>query len=223
MNAFEPGNESRTGEAAPGGLRDSISTAAQRIDEVVEAAERVAIELRDDARREADQYLEERREEADRLVSERASALSSLSDSLVRQVDDLGGQSRALASRIDGIAQEIRDVLQANVEVGGERPPGAPASLAEGPASSGAPPAARDTATESSPAGEQPSGVPPMEEHLEEEVVEGHEAPSSDEALLRATQMAIAGRSRGDIAEQLRSEFGLQDPTAVLDQVLGPS
>jgi len=113
MNAVpEPGNPA----SAPTSLRSSISDAAQRIDEVVQAAERVAVELQEDARREAEQYLQERRQDADRLVAERAGTLSELSQSLVRQVEELSQQSRALASRVDQIAGEFRSVLDQGFE-----------------------------------------------------------------------------------------------------------
>jgi len=205
MNA-EPASHSHSG--MPASLHSSISEAGRRIDEVVEAAERVAIERREDARREAEQYLEERRQDADRLVADRAAALSELSDSLVRQVEDLSTQSGALAERIDRIAQEVRQVLEEQVEDDVDHSPPAQAALAEGPAA------------------EEPwesPGEPDDTYHsVEEGIVERPDAQGSEEALLRATQMAISGRSRSEIEAQLRSEFGLEDPEPLLDQVLGP-
>jgi hypothetical protein len=41
-------------------------------------------------------------------------------------------------------------------------------------------------------------------------------------AMLRATQMAVAGESREAIDRVLREEFGLEQTGPLLDQVLGP-
>jgi hypothetical protein len=41
-------------------------------------------------------------------------------------------------------------------------------------------------------------------------------------ARLLATQMAVSGSSREEIAERLRTEFGIEDSTAILDAILGP-
>ncbi|MDP9483791.1 MAG: hypothetical protein M3P84_11290, partial [Chloroflexota bacterium] len=45
----------------------------------------------------------------------------------------------------------------------------------------------------------------------------------SEAALLRATQLAVAGSGRGEIEARLLSEFDLADPGAVIDEILGAS
>ena len=52
---------------------------------------------------------------------------------------------------------------------------------------------------------------------------EDREAPEgfSEEAILRATQLAVSGASRGEIESTLRSEFGLSDPSTVVGEILG--
>jgi hypothetical protein len=42
--------------------------------------------------------------------------------------------------------------------------------------------------------------------------------PVSDGARLVATQMAVAGGSRERIGSRLREEFGIEDPSAILDE-----
>jgi len=42
-----------------------------------------------------------------------------------------------------------------------------------------------------------------------------------DEAYLAATRLALSGRDRSDIADELSREFGIEDPEPVLDRVLG--
>lgn len=44
-------------------------------------------------------------------------------------------------------------------------------------------------------------------------------APVSEGARLLATQMAVAGSTRDEIAWRLREEFGIQDSTAILDEI----
>lgn len=41
-------------------------------------------------------------------------------------------------------------------------------------------------------------------------------------ARLLATQMAVSGASRGEIEKKLRSGAGIEDPSALLDAILGP-
>jgi hypothetical protein len=38
-------------------------------------------------------------------------------------------------------------------------------------------------------------------------------------ARLLATQMAAGGGSRDEVATRLREEFGIQDPSAILDEI----
>jgi hypothetical protein len=44
----------------------------------------------------------------------------------------------------------------------------------------------------------------------------------SEDAVLRATQMAVAGNSREEIETVLRTEFGVSDPASVTNEILGP-
>ena len=44
---------------------------------------------------------------------------------------------------------------------------------------------------------------------------------SRDEALLKATEMAVADNSRAEIEKTLRSKFGIKNPQGIVDEVLG--
>jgi hypothetical protein len=46
-----------------------------------------------------------------------------------------------------------------------------------------------------------------------------HDSGVSEGARLLATQMAVAGSTRDEIAWRLREEFGIQDSTAILDEI----
>ena len=43
--------------------------------------------------------------------------------------------------------------------------------------------------------------------------------PVPENARLVATQMTIAGSSRDEISRRLRDEFGILDPTAILNEI----
>jgi hypothetical protein len=49
----------------------------------------------------------------------------------------------------------------------------------------------------------------------------GEQVAVSQEAVLHATRMAIAGDDRQRIAESLRDEYGITDPAPILDRVMG--
>jgi hypothetical protein len=46
-----------------------------------------------------------------------------------------------------------------------------------------------------------------------------HDSGVSEGARLLATQMAVAGSTRDEIAWRLHDEFGIQDSTAILDEI----
>ena len=47
------------------------------------------------------------------------------------------------------------------------------------------------------------------------------DADTTAEALLRATQMAVTGKDRDQIAQALRTDFPAIDADSILDQILG--
>lgn len=53
------------------------------------------------------------------------------------------------------------------------------------------------------------------------ERVQQRETPVSEGVRLLATQMAVAGSSRSEIEDRLRSELNVRDPEALVDEVLG--
>jgi hypothetical protein len=62
------------------------------------------------------------------------------------------------------------------------------------------------------------------EEEETDDAKTGEPAPrgSSAGARLLATQMAVSGAGRAEIAKRLRKGFGIDDPGAILDAILGP-
>ncbi|HMI81323.1 MAG TPA: hypothetical protein VK480_06000 [Solirubrobacterales bacterium] len=162
----------------------------QRLQEIVEAAERAAAGVIDDAEAQARRYLADARREADRLANGRVAELSDLIDSLLSQAISL----RREAERLQATLEEARDRID----------------LGEGP--------------EREPRREPESAAPRLR------AVDGGGSTAEAEARradaagarLLATQLAVSGSSREEIAARLRSGFEIEDPEAILDAILGP-
>ena len=93
--------------------RTPAKEAAERIERVVEAAERAAETVIDDAERRARRYLEEAEAEADRVVSQRLASLSEVTDTLLEQAEATRRQTERLLAALE----------QAKAELGGAEPP----------------------------------------------------------------------------------------------------
>lgn len=208
-----------------GGVREAVGRATTRIEEIIDAAESIAEEIRSDAEAEASRLLAERRAEADRLrreaeslraeterlQRERQEALSGATQSLLAELTLVRG---ALVSAIGAVDHSI-DAINSDTP----RSSGAAASSLEpDPVAPWSPPVAdtEDVAVEQELrydpglAEEMPPPAPPTDSN-------------SDEAMLRATQMAVAGSSRDEITRTLEAEFGIDDPESILAQILGPA
>lgn len=221
------------------GPKPLASSAARRVEAIIEGAEQAAGRVIDEAEAKARAYLAEAEAEADGLVEARLAALGELTDALVAQADGIRRQAELLSDSL----REAKQRLEA--EVGG------------GPGSVDrelAPPAAEPLAAES------PAAEPPDEQQAQPESAarEGEERNGSgaagpgDEprprltaveppapppaagfgaprergtpagARLLATQMAVSGSTREEIAARLRNGFEIEDADAILDAILGP-
>jgi hypothetical protein len=180
-------------------LRESVAGATERIQVIVEAAERAAAGVIEDAEVQARRYLEESRNRADRLAGERAKAMTEISDALINQAHEVKRQSDQLIAALDKARTDLE-----------ERGGGAP-GLSEVGADVPLRPAT--------------PGPPREVSYLKAVEVTGDVAQSagpSAGARLLATQMAVAGSSRDEIEQRLRSEFGIEEPGPMLDAILGP-
>jgi hypothetical protein len=84
------------------------------------------------------------------------------------------------------------------------------------------PPRAAPPVREVPPPSTEPQSPPPAppEQPAPEQQPAAADAPRvSEGARLLATQMAVAGSSRDEIAWRLREEFGIQDASAILDEI----
>jgi vacuolar-type H+-ATPase subunit H len=172
---------------------------AERLEAIVEAAERAAEGVIDDAEKQARRYLAQARVEADRRSEGRMEELSGLVDTLLGQAISLRQEAERLQATLEA----------ARARIDGEDP--APAPRAEEQVA-----APRLRAVDSP---EAPAVAPPAVEPAAEPDVRRADAGG---ARLLATQLAVSGSSREEIAERLRNGFEIEDADAILDAILGP-
>jgi cell division septum initiation protein DivIVA len=172
--------------------RELRVTTAERLEAIVEAAERAAEGVIDDAEAQARRYLAQARADADRLTSNRNSGLSDLIDSLLAQALSLRQEAERL--------QATLETAKARIET--EEQPGEPQR--RGGEIQDAP---RLRAVESE---ETPAPA------------EGDRRSDAAGARLLATQLAVQGSSREEIEQRLRNGFEIENADAILDAILGP-
>ena len=210
-------------QPAPQDRFESVAAAlAARVQVIVEAAEREAAAVQVDLevqRRQAEEerrgYLAAARTRADSLARQRLDRLHELTESLVaraelarRQLDELVtllGEATGELQQEQALADELLSARGAAVA---------------------------DALTGAEPAAAQPPPAPPEREIVEPAPVSplrpAQEPPPAepstgdlDAARLAAIQMAVAGSTRDEVQGHLRDRFGLEDVTAILDDVFG--
>jgi hypothetical protein len=184
-------------EDLPKKKQELRATTAERLEAIVEAAERAAESVIDDAEAQARRYLTQARADADRITDRRMEDLSHLIDALLEQAGSLQRE----AERMQTVLEE------AKFRVDPERPvePGEEARQPAEPAPTPAVPRLRAVAQTEDP----------------EAAAEAKPADAAGARLL-ATQMAVSGSSREEIEARLRNRFEIEDTTAILDAILGP-
>ena len=224
----QPATSGDESEGGPVGapLNESVASSSQRIELIIEAAERAAAGIIADAEAQARSYLEQSRVRADQIATERSAGLSELADSLMTRAESVKEQSADLIEALESARAQIAAKLSEDVSIPPlEDTPAAEAAAAPGGVA--APEAAGESAEpEASAAVEEPDPAP---EPVPEPPPPAPSAPAarptgpaSAGARLLATQMAVAGSSRDEIASRLENEFGIADPDEMLDGILGP-
>jgi hypothetical protein len=259
-----PSDQSESGR--PRDLKGAVGEATERIHEIIDAAERVASDIRRDAESEARAYIEERRREADRAAEERSKALDELTRSVADTAEEFKHQAEKLLSELDravvdaraGIYREgARAAVQEDIEEADEESDPEPPPIESEPFSADALPPSHPTrkpfGLEPLPPLDAPDSsdeLPPLDpDQIERDRPEPPEqeperpepaavtaypgnsdssweesAPADDhasEALLRATQLAVTGKARDEIADALRADFPGVDTDPLLDEILG--
>jgi vacuolar-type H+-ATPase subunit H len=118
-----------------GDLERSASEAIERIQQIIESAERIAGQIQASAREEARHRVEGARHDADRLTLERVTLISQLTDSLIERARDVERKSDDLIGALEAAVSDVA-----------------------------AQPAAAATAVRQAPAPEQPAARPPAAE-----------------------------------------------------------
>jgi hypothetical protein len=172
---------------------------ADRLEAIVEAAERAAEGVIDDAEKQAHLYLAQARAEAGRQNAGQVEEVSELVDTLLGQAISLRREAERLQATLEA-AQARLGGEELPVEAPREEPVEAP----------------RLRAVDSDPA---PATAPRIVEPAAEP--ESRRADASGARLL-ATQLAVSGSSREEIAQRLRNGFEIEDTDAILDAILGP-
>jgi uncharacterized coiled-coil protein SlyX len=249
--------DDQSGSARQGSIQqprtaEGMSNATERIQVIIDAAEKAAAGIIEDAEAQARRYLEESRRRAELITAERAQTIAELTDSLIAQAETVKRQSDGLIAALDDAKGKIEDRM---VDAPAPAPPPLTQPPTLAPQASEPPPAMEPPlqAVES-PEPEPPvSAVPPVAEapppppeapEVEPEEAQAPppppfaapepsvteaEAPKSEglepvpeSAKLLATQMAVAGSSRSEIESRLQSEYGISEAGQLLDSILGP-
>ncbi len=213
-------------------VQATMTQMTSQLQTVIDAAERAAEAIRFDAEEQARHHLAEAQRKADRLTAERVGLISDLTDDLIRHASTVRDHSeqmiRALEDAISSVTTKLEqpaltDALgygstgaipgQTALEGAADVAPQAAApaystpQVAAAPTYSAAPAA---TPTEAASAQPSPAGAAPQPG-----------SAVSEEALLHATRLAVAGNDHATIAAALRDGYGVADPEPLVARVLG--
>ena len=202
-------------------LRRSVSGAAARIQDILDAAERAASDIQAEAHEEADRYLERRKLEADERAATRIARLDNVLDTLREHLAKLEQDGTAMVAVLEEAIARVEETdipadSAPEVSVRGAQATPLPTEAEEerAPEPAQPEPAYRPQAL-------APVAYPGTGASAVAEEGQGESGDSREAALIRATQMAVRGVDRAGIEEALRSEFGLTDPAPIVNEILG--
>jgi hypothetical protein len=221
-----------SGIDASADLRRSVTQATERIHEIIDAAERVGLEIRREAEADAEAYMAQKKREADQLAEAAARAAERAAGDRTRALDLLIGSLADSAERFRDQTEEVlegldRAIATARAEVDASL---AMSRVRDQPATpladAGEPRVPQPPGARRSPLGEYsgraseeiaPADPEPAERQPLAGVGNGDQA---SHALIRATHLAVTGKDRDQIDEILRAEFPGLDPGSLLDAIL---
>ena len=182
-------------------VQATMDQMTNQLQTVIDAAERAAEAIRHDAENQARRHLAEAQQKADRMTAERVRVIAALTDDLVRHAGTVREKSEEMVSSLEEAIGTVTRKLE--LPVGDldatPTPPAPEPELAA--AEEASPPETLGSGGWATRAGES--------------------VPIPQDALLKVTQLAVAGTDRATIAAVLKSEFGIDDPEPVVDRVLG--
>jgi hypothetical protein len=110
----EPREDSRLSVPVADDSRAGTSSVGERVETVLEAAERAATAIREDAERWAREHMEETRRRADELAVQRAKELSSITDELLARAQAVARQTDELIGALNGDNRGALKVVSGN-------------------------------------------------------------------------------------------------------------
>lgn len=226
----------QTGQATR--IAQSISSIIGHLEreaaEISERAAQEATQVRADAESEATGILEDATSRADRLVVERIERIESLKDSLLDRArslaravpssEEIEAGFAALADALDDTGNRLEGLIQGTSRPDGGAPSEATASehgsasAADEPEDAAPAPRRREALKALSDALGRRSPRQPRSDSSRSRPEAEHEANDARTVVL---QMAVAGRSRTEVEQHLRSALGIEDPGDLLDEVFG--
>jgi hypothetical protein len=122
------GGEGQQPSAGSPPLRESVGSAGERIQVIIEAAEKAAAGIIEDADAQARRYIDASRQRADVLADERVRVMSDLTDTLIRQAELVRRQSDELLSALDSARGELasrigQELSSGSAPMAGQAPP----------------------------------------------------------------------------------------------------
>ena len=171
--------------------KSAAATAADKVRDIVEAAERSATELEAAARAEADRI----RGEAQRQTEAQLERIQEATDRLSARAAEIEGALDDLGERVRGTIASLREDLRELRGSGSEHVAAEP---------------------EPPPAGEP---IPAAEPAPAAETAPAGTAEAGEGARVIALNMALNGSTREETGRYLAENFELDDPEALLDEV----
>jgi hypothetical protein len=222
---------------------------AARVRAIVDAAQAAAAGILKDAEVQARRRIEGSKERAEDAAAERVEDVYSVTETLVEQARKIRERSGELVQALDDAIRRVDDGIEPGDEAADKpgdeagdeeaHPPASPRTQSKGGESATASLAAErqrldemmDRVTETterlssrvprrrSRKVEEEKPERPQPERPQPERPEPAKIPRK--ARLLATRMAVAGSSRSQISDKLRSEHGIEDAGPLLDEILG--
>lgn len=223
---IEPAPPAAYGQHAPfgpsPGVQATMDQMTERLQTVIDAAERAAEAIRYDAEEQARQHLAEAQRKADRMTAERVGLISNLTDDLIRHAGHVREQSEQMVRSLEQAINAVSGKLEIEIEPV-TRPPDPPAP-GGGEQGAFAMDQAGKEAFESPVA---PDGYDDADPQHPAEAQSPHgdvpadpdSAGVDEEALLHATRLAVEGYDREAITRALREDLGVEDPDPILERV----
>jgi cell division septum initiation protein DivIVA len=178
-----------------GEISPLLATTSQQVESILKTTNEAAEQIREDARNEARQFLAQARQRAERLTTERMDRIARVTEDLLQQASAVQEQAAALRVALEQATAELSS------DLGAGRP-----GAAEGQA-------AREEKTEQ----EGRRGV--FGRRKRRNLPSRQQGEISEGVRVLALQQLTAGADRETIEARLRADFGIEDPSAILESI----